>query len=362
MRSKFEKFGFIGVGAVLGVMLSLNYSAIADKDLKNQLPLDDLRAFAEVFGKIKSDYVEPVEDKKLISEAINGMLSGLDPHSAYLDVDADQLSGYIEYRPPSGGGATPGRVHARLARLALERSAADDVTQLLDRQPASVPALDVTVEDLKLRGRGLGRLELQAVNRVAPERQWELLRLNLALPEAVFNATGRWVVAGADGQRTGTESANDRPRAGTGPARVAEYRFELDIADSGALLRRFGSPDVVRGGKGVVKGTVRWLGTPLQPDFETTMGQFNVAIEQGVFLHTEAGGAARLLGVLSLQGLLRRLTFDFRDLSEDGFAFDSVAGDVAIERAVASTNNLVMRGAHAAVLLEGSADANDGVG
>src|SRR5574343_1860950 len=88
MRSKFEKFGFISVGAVLGVMLSLNYSAIADKDLKNQLPLDDLRAFAEVFGRIKSDYVEPVTDKKLINEAINGMLSGLDPHSAYLDTEA----------------------------------------------------------------------------------------------------------------------------------------------------------------------------------------------------------------------------------------------------------------------------------
>jgi len=88
MRAKFEKFGFIGLGAVLGIMLSLNYSAIADKDTKTQLPLEDLRAFAEVFGKIKSDYVEPVEDKKLISEAINGMLSGLDPHSAYLDADA----------------------------------------------------------------------------------------------------------------------------------------------------------------------------------------------------------------------------------------------------------------------------------
>jgi carboxyl-terminal processing protease len=68
-------------------MLSLNYPAIADKDAKTQLPLDDLRAFAEVFGKIKSDYVEPVDDKKLISEAINGMLSGLDPHSSYLDAD-----------------------------------------------------------------------------------------------------------------------------------------------------------------------------------------------------------------------------------------------------------------------------------
>ncbi len=88
MRANFEKFGWISVGAVVGIMLSLNFSAIADKDSKSQLPLDDLRAFAEVFGKIKSDYVEPVEDKKLISEAINGMLSGLDPHSAYLDIDA----------------------------------------------------------------------------------------------------------------------------------------------------------------------------------------------------------------------------------------------------------------------------------
>lgn len=93
MRTKFEKFGLIAIGALLGVMLSLNYSAVADKDIKlqqqqQQLPLDDLRAFAEVFGKIKSDYVEPVEDKKLITEAINGMLSGLDPHSSYLDADA----------------------------------------------------------------------------------------------------------------------------------------------------------------------------------------------------------------------------------------------------------------------------------
>jgi carboxyl-terminal processing protease len=88
MRSKLQQFGLISMGAVLGVMLSLNYSAVADKDAVTPLPLDELRAFTEVFGKIKNDYVEPVEDKKLITEAINGMLSGLDPHSAYLDTDA----------------------------------------------------------------------------------------------------------------------------------------------------------------------------------------------------------------------------------------------------------------------------------
>lgn len=85
---KLKKIGLIVAGPLLGVMLSLSYSAIADKEAKPQLPLDDLRTFAEVFGKIKSDYVEPVEDKKLLTEAINGMLSGLDPHSAYLDADA----------------------------------------------------------------------------------------------------------------------------------------------------------------------------------------------------------------------------------------------------------------------------------
>ncbi|MGH8677827.1 MAG: S41 family peptidase, partial [Burkholderiales bacterium] len=87
MRSKFRQFGLIAFGAVLGVMISLNFSAVADR-AAGPLPIEDLRAFTEVFGRIKNDYVEPVEDKKLISEAINGMLSGLDPHSAYLDAEA----------------------------------------------------------------------------------------------------------------------------------------------------------------------------------------------------------------------------------------------------------------------------------
>jgi carboxyl-terminal processing protease len=87
MQSKFRQVGLIALGAILGVLISLNFSAVAQKNA-GPLPIEDLRAFTEVFGKIKSDYVETVEDKKLISEAINGMLSGLDPHSAYLDPEA----------------------------------------------------------------------------------------------------------------------------------------------------------------------------------------------------------------------------------------------------------------------------------
>ena len=88
MRKKLQQFGLIALGVCLGVMISLNFSAVAQRDVLGPLPVEELRAFTEVFGRIKSDYVETVEDKKLITEAITGMLSGLDPHSAYLDQDA----------------------------------------------------------------------------------------------------------------------------------------------------------------------------------------------------------------------------------------------------------------------------------
>ena len=86
--SKFRNIGLIALGVVAGILVSLNFQAIADRAARTPLPVEELRAFTEVFGAIKQNYVEPVEDKKLINEAINGMLSGLDPHSAYLDAEA----------------------------------------------------------------------------------------------------------------------------------------------------------------------------------------------------------------------------------------------------------------------------------
>jgi len=73
---------------VAGALISLHIPALADKDVKQGLPIEDLRTFAEVYGAIKQGYVEPVEDKTMINNAISGMLSNLDPHSAYLDADA----------------------------------------------------------------------------------------------------------------------------------------------------------------------------------------------------------------------------------------------------------------------------------
>ena len=85
---KAKNIGLIGLGMVAGVAASFQFSAHAQKDLGSPLPLDELRQLADVYGLIKTDYVEPVSDKKLLSEAIGGMVASLDPHSVYLDQKA----------------------------------------------------------------------------------------------------------------------------------------------------------------------------------------------------------------------------------------------------------------------------------
>ena len=88
MRDGMKKAGWIGMGAVLGLLLSLNLSVFAQREARLPIPYEDLQLLSAVFGKIKSDYVEPVSDDKLIKEAINGMVHGLDPHSDFLDAEA----------------------------------------------------------------------------------------------------------------------------------------------------------------------------------------------------------------------------------------------------------------------------------
>ena len=88
MSGKVRSFGLVLVGAIAGILVSLNFQAIGQLAVRSPLPVEELRSFTEVFGAIKQNYVEPVEDKKLITEAINGMLAGLDPHSAYLDAES----------------------------------------------------------------------------------------------------------------------------------------------------------------------------------------------------------------------------------------------------------------------------------
>lgn len=270
------------------------------------------------------------------------------------NIDAAELSGYGEYRQPSGPSA--GKVYARLARLSLAQSTAQDVESLLDEQPSTIPALDIVIEDFELRGKKLGHLEIDAVNVGAgaareSAREWRLNRFNIVNPEAVLTASGNWANLNAQSATANTTAANRNSKA----KRRTVLNFKLDINDSGDLLNRFGMSGVLRKGKGKIEGQVAWLGAPLSLDYASMNGAFNVNVETGQFLKADPG-LAKLLGVLSLQSLPRRLALDFRDVFSEGFAFDFIRGDVTIEQGIAKTNNLQMKGVNAAALMEGQAD------
>lgn len=259
-----------------------------------------------------------------------------------VNVDARELNGHVVYRQASG--EQQAHLYARLSRLNLPPSSVAEVEGLLEAPPAHLPSLDIVVEELELRGKKLGRIEIEAVNteqqkarlKAAPE--WQLNKFNILVPEASFRSTGRWLTAADGGQQ-----------------RKTEMNFKLEVGDAGALLTRLGTPDALRGGTGQLEGAVSWQGSPMALHHPSLSGQFTVKMGRGQFLKADAG-AAKLLGVLSLQALPRRLLLDFRDVFYEGFAFDSVRGDVTIAKGIAQTRNLQIKGVNALVQLDGSAD------
>ncbi|MFN5179121.1 AsmA-like C-terminal region-containing protein, partial [Limnohabitans sp.] len=106
---------------------------------------------------------------------------------------------------------------------------------------------------------------------------------------------------------------------------------------------------------GRLEGRVGWAGTPLALHYPSLHGQLRLDVARGQFLKADPG-AAKLLGVLSLQALPRRLLLDFRDVFAEGFSFDQAQGDVRIREGMASTDNLQIRGVNAVVRMQGSAD------
>jgi uncharacterized protein (TIGR02099 family) len=292
-----------------------------------------------------AQYVEPntlavrANELYLLGKKIDDVVVGVshDQNIWQANINSKQAAGYLTWIESSSGRGL-GKVTARLASLVVPKSVGADVKNLLDDtdKTTQMPALDIVADDFQLFDRKLGRLELLAhYVRAAEGREWKIRNLALTNPDATLTASGTWVAKDA-GNTTNLD-------------------YNLNIADAGNLLGRFGFVDVVRNGKGKMSGSLNWKGLPFSIDYPTLSGNIDLDITAGQFLKVEPG-AAKLLGVLSLQSLPRRLTLDFRDIFSEGFAFDGINGNAEIVNGVARTDNLKMRGVSATVLIDGSAD------
>lgn len=172
MRSKFKNFSLIVLGMIAGIAASMQFSAMAQKQVGAPLPIEELRQLSDVFGLIKSDYVEPVEDKKLLTEAISGMVSSLDPHSAYLDkkalkelkegtlgkfvglgIEVGMEDGYvkvispIEDTPAFRAGIKPGDLITRLDSTPVKGMTLDEAVKRMRGEPNTKITLTIARKD-----------------------------------------------------------------------------------------------------------------------------------------------------------------------------------------------------------------------
>ncbi|MCL5061304.1 MAG: TIGR02099 family protein, partial [Candidatus Thermoplasmatota archaeon] len=305
-------------------------------DGKAALPLSGIDLGFDAFDLMGRRY----QAVRLQGRTRNGLLR--------TQVTGRELDGVVTYRPAGAYDSTgasarsgsesfrqqPARVSALFRQLTIPaRLPGAGTTDGVNMTAADFPLLDVTVEDFRLQDRSLGRLE--AVARGAPQGL-VIESLQLAYPDSVFRMSGLW-----------RDGAPSETRAD----------LNLSVLDASGFLARFGYPGTLKRGSAEIRGNATWVGSPADFAFDTLAGQLDFKAKGGQFLKIDPG-AGKLLGVLSLQSLPRRLNFDFRDIFNEGYAFDDISATLRIARGVVYSDDFRMRGPAAKVNMSGLADLN----
>jgi uncharacterized protein (TIGR02099 family) len=237
-------------------------------------------------------------------------------------IESPLVAGAVNWSPEGKA-----RVVARLERLSIPEARPQGVAA--PPSEADLPALDVQAERFEFRGRHLGRLDLKAQH-VGDE--WRIDRLNITSDNAKFTSTGGW--------------------RRTGPGSITTLNISLDADNLSGLLGQFGYGDYVKRGSAHLNGTLAWQGFPGEFNTSILSGSFRADARRGQFAKIEPG-AGKLLGLMSLQSLPRRAMFDYSDVFSEGFAFETINGNVKLARGILITDNFEISGPSAFVSLAG---------
>jgi len=266
-----------------------------------------------------------------------------------LRMSGDNLSGEVVWLPK--GYKTRSKLSARLPKLHLFDDIRSEKLQSLSGfakpviknqikraeaiLPGDIPALEIAIESLQLKGKPIGRFDLVG----HPDgRDWRVRRLNISNSDGSFAGDGIWRVV-----TNGTQT---------------EVNLQLILADAGNILSRSGYPDTVKGGSGKLAANVSWVGSPDQFEYATLNGSLKLDTGKGQFLKMDPG-AGKLLSILSLQALPKHITLDFTDVFSSGFQFDNINGNATINNGVIDTQDLHIDGSAAKVTMKGTASLND---
>jgi uncharacterized protein (TIGR02099 family) len=254
-----------------------------------------------------------------------------------MTLTSQEIDGDVEWRSESNNQKT-GEIIARLKKLHIptsnDISSPKATSEEVEKVAKQYPALDIQANDFKLGKKILGVLELNAYE---TNNDWVIKQLKISNPDSVLLAEGNW--------HNWTRQPN------------TNITFSLTTSDAGNTLKRFGQPDVIKGGVAVISGQLNWPGSPHQFNTNGLDGEFRLGASKGQVTKVKPG-VGRLFGLLTLQSLPRRLTLDFRDLFSEGFAFDEISGNAKIDNGIMHSKDFFMTGPAAETKIKGNIDLN----
>ena len=208
-----------------------------------------------------------------------------------------------------------------MQRLHLASGAAATPTRAEPADPRRMPALMVSAEEFVWQERRFGRLRAEIVREPQGLRMQKFTTHSPALDIA---GTGRWFAEGGGS------------------------RSELDLEATSTDLREasvaLGYRDAIEAQRASIAAHLTWPGGPTADAVRLMDGRVHVELEDGQLRNVEPGAAGRVLGLMSVVELPRRLALDFRDVTDEGLAFDSVRGDFEVRDGDAFTKNLLLTG------------------
>jgi len=203
------------------------------------------------------------------------------------------------------------------------------------------PKIDVKIQEFSLKSKYFdnnlnGNLTFQASK---DNNKWFIELFKFLNPDYSLKVTGIW--------------HDEAPKPDT------EIDFDWKIEDLDKTLEEFNLDKLIKGGTGHLSGKLSWPKSPWKFDKNMASGSISINIDKGVILEAQPGAMGRLFGLLSLQSLPSRLTLDFSDIFEDGFAFDSIDGLAELENSNIHSDNFEIKGPAADIFIEGDVNIKD---
>lgn len=264
-----------------------------------------------------------------------------DKEQWHASIQSPLAKGLLQWQSARAG-FPQGKLTARLQQLVIENTeSGDTLTKGVNKRIQKIPALDIQSDELIFNKKSYGKMELLANN---DKNDWKIDKLSLKTTDAQINATGRWILP-KEGKQLN--------------AGKTELNFDLDINNAGKLLSKLGFPKAIDDGSGKLVGQINWANAPYSFDIKSLNAELSLDLIKGTILQVDPG-VARLLGVLSFQGLSRIATLDIggvlKPIVSQGTPFDRITSTGSINNGIANIKDLSMRGPQGNIRLTGKAD------